>query len=172
MKGLRGFWSAAAASVLLAGLTTACNSPRGGTRTEGQMMDDRQLTRLVETRLRNDPVYKYQGVDVKTFNRTVQLSGFVDSDVQKQRAEQLASQIPGVENVENAVMVKPLAEGYETIGRDLRRAKDLPYPVPGDITQTGSGNRNTIDTRNQPNTENQTDTENRTDANRSDTSNR
>jgi len=45
-------------------------------------------------------------VEVKTFKGTVQLSGFVDTRVQKSRAAELAKGVEGVKEVEDNITVK------------------------------------------------------------------
>jgi hyperosmotically inducible periplasmic protein len=133
MKKSNYFLSSAAVVALIC-ITSACSSPQGGV-SEGQVVDDRKLEKAVEKRLANDPVYKNPGVDVRTYNGVVQLSGFVDSEDQKQRAEQVARDIPGVANVENALIVKPVAAENARIRDDLREVDERPYPNP-DATQT------------------------------------
>lgn len=76
-------------------------------RTANQQMNDSRITSLVEAGLSNEQVYKFNGVDVNTFNGVVQLSGFVDSDQQKARAGEIAQGVPGVARVENALTLKP-----------------------------------------------------------------
>lgn len=104
-------------TVLLGALTisvagfTGCASWGGATtddgRSTGRAVDDRQITQKIETELRKEPVYKMQGVEVKTFSGVVQLSGFVDTQAQKQRAEQIARSVPGALNVVNQITIKP-----------------------------------------------------------------
>jgi hypothetical protein len=90
---------------------TGCASWGGGStddgRTTGRAVDDRQITQKIQAELRNEPVYKMQGVEVKTFSGVVQLSGFVDTQAQKQRAEQIARSVPGAANVVNQITIKP-----------------------------------------------------------------
>ncbi len=71
------------------------------------MVDDRRLTSAVESQLKNEPVYKFSDVEVKTFNGAVQLSGFVTTSGQKQRAGELAERVPGVAQVVNSITLKP-----------------------------------------------------------------
>lgn len=71
------------------------------------MVDDKKIASTVRSDLRNDPLYKFHDVDVKTFDGVVQLSGFVNSDEQKRRAEEIARQVPGVTEVQNSISLKP-----------------------------------------------------------------
>src|ERR1051326_1034082 len=78
-------------------------------RSAGRWYDDHEITRHVEKALDREPTYKFEDVAVRTFAGQVQLSGFVNSNEQKQRAEQIAASVPGVEGVHNSLLLKPLA---------------------------------------------------------------
>ena len=78
-----------------------------GERSEGRMVDDNRITHTVKSDLRNEPVYKFTDVDVKTFDGVVQLSGFVNTEEQKRRAAELAQRVPGVAQVVNNITLKP-----------------------------------------------------------------
>ena len=67
---------------------------------------NRQLSAKVQRALRRDPVYKFSGINVSASNGTVQLSGFTSSQKEKQKAEELAKQIDGVNEVINKVIVQ------------------------------------------------------------------
>ena len=72
----------------------------------GEAIDDEGISMHVRSALSNDPEYKYDGVSVKTFKGTVQLSGFVDTHAQKSRAADLAKNVEGVKAVDNNITVK------------------------------------------------------------------
>ncbi len=76
-------------------------------RSTGQYIDDKAVTERVKDALENSPVYKLDEVVVTTFRGTVQLSGFVTTEKQKEQAGKVAQQVPGVKNVENNITVKP-----------------------------------------------------------------
>jgi len=97
--------TAATAVTCLTGCSTF--QQKSSERTEGRMVDDRKIASTVRSELRNDPLYKFHDVDVKTFDGVVQLSGFVNSDEQKRRAEEIARQVPGVIEVQNSLAMKP-----------------------------------------------------------------
>ncbi len=78
-----------------------------GDRTMGRTLDDKTITSTVKHDLNREPVYKFSGVDVKTFDGVVQLSGFVDTDEQKQRAGDIAQRAEGVTQVVNNISLKP-----------------------------------------------------------------
>lgn len=95
-----------AGGVLL--LPTGC----AGTATDqstGEYIDDKAITAKVKTELVRDEVVKAMQVDVDTFKGAVQLSGFVDNEAQKMRAEQIAAGISGVASVTNNLIVKSAA---------------------------------------------------------------
>jgi hyperosmotically inducible protein len=91
------------AVLVLAG-ATGC---RTHDRTIGQRMDDRQVARSVNRQLGKETVYKFPDVNVQSYDGVVQLSGFVTTEQQKQRAAQVAAQVPGVRQVVNALTLKP-----------------------------------------------------------------
>lgn len=78
-------------------------------RSAGRWYDDHEITKHVEKALDREPTYKFEDVAVRTFAGQVQLSGFVNSNEQKERAAQIASTVPGVEGVHNSLLLKPLA---------------------------------------------------------------
>jgi hyperosmotically inducible protein len=88
-----------------------------GDRTAGRALDDKTITATVQHDLNREPVYKFSGVDVKTFDGVVQLSGFVDTDEQKQRAGDIAQHSEGVTQVVNNISLKPQGNLQPT-GRD------------------------------------------------------
>ena len=78
-------------------------------RSEGRTKDDKEITEKVQKSLEDEPVFKFGNVDVKTYGGDVQLSGFVNTDDQKERAGQIAAQTPGVVRVHNDLALKPFA---------------------------------------------------------------
>ena len=76
-------------------------------RSDGRVVDDDNITKAVESRLKNEPVYKFDSVGVKTYGGIVALSGFVSSADQSRRAEDLARSVGGVTQVANGLVVKP-----------------------------------------------------------------
>jgi osmotically-inducible protein OsmY len=86
-------------------LVTGCAGDRTHQST-GEAIDDEGISMHVRSALSDDPEYKYDGVQVKTFKGEVQLSGFVDTSTQKSRAGDLAKKVNGVKDVENNITVK------------------------------------------------------------------
>lgn len=93
-------------AVGLTGLTAAgCKSH--GDRTAGRYHDDKEVTSHVKKGLEEEPVYKFPDVQVSTFAGVVQLSGFVDTVDQKNRASEIARRTEGVNQVINSLVLKP-----------------------------------------------------------------
>ena len=90
--------SAMAAVVILSGC---------GGQTAGQYIDDSTITAKVKAMLFDDPQTSGFAIKVETYNRVVQLSGFVDSQAEAYRAEKLARGVTGVKGVKNDLIVKP-----------------------------------------------------------------
>jgi osmotically-inducible protein OsmY len=72
----------------------------------GERIDDHGTSARVKARLGEDTQYKYDGVSVETFKGTVQLSGFVNSRDQKNRAGDMAKHVVAVKDVVNNITVK------------------------------------------------------------------
>jgi hyperosmotically inducible protein len=101
MSGL----SATLAAVALTGCSML--NHQEGERTAGRTLDDKSIQADVKHNLNKDPLYKFADVDVKTFNGVVQLSGFVNTEEQKRRAQEVTQQVPGVQQVVNNITLKP-----------------------------------------------------------------
>ncbi len=88
-----------------AALLTGCAGSRYE-RSTGEYIDDKTLSYKVSNAVHSDSEYKMGGVDVKAFRGNVQLSGFVTTEAQKNRAGEIARSVPGVQSVENNITVK------------------------------------------------------------------
>ena len=75
-------------------------------RTVGQKVDDKDLANRVKNALDDNAAYKFPDVKVNVYDRTVQLSGFVQTREQKQKAEDIAKLITTGAKVENKITVK------------------------------------------------------------------
>ena len=92
-------------ALVIVGGVTGC----AGTSTKqstGEYIDDKAESARVQKALSADSEYKYGDVKVQTFKGVVQLSGFVNSRDQKNRAGDLARKVEGVREVENNITVK------------------------------------------------------------------
>src|ERR1043166_3662750 len=96
--------AAAAALFTFTGCETSSSHDE---RSEGRVVDDKQITESVQKELKHEPVYKFSSVDVSTFGGIVQLSGFVNTEDQKNRAAEIAQRTPGVHEVSNGITLKP-----------------------------------------------------------------
>lgn len=112
MKCLTRFLSLIVGSMLLGGVSlwTGCMTNASSDRTAEQNREDAAITTRVKAALASDPQYKYDGVIVSTFRSAVQLSGFVDSEAQKDRATELAEKAAGVKHVDNKISLKKPAQ--------------------------------------------------------------
>lgn len=73
----------------------------------GEHVDDAVVTTKVKTALVQSDQVAAMDVKVKTHRGVVQLSGFVDTEAQVRHAERVASQVSGVERIENRIELKP-----------------------------------------------------------------
>jgi osmotically-inducible protein OsmY len=83
------------------------SSNYSGGRSEGRKLDDSTITAAIKKDLEQAPDYKFNTVDVRTYGGVVQLSGFVDTPEQKNRAADIASHENGVAQVQNNISLKP-----------------------------------------------------------------
>ncbi len=83
--------------------TTACATHH---RTVSTYVDDQTLSATIKSNLLRDPLVRGSDINVTTYNREVQLSGFVASQDQKNRAGQIAASTPDVRAVHNDVLVR------------------------------------------------------------------
>lgn len=95
--------------VLLASATamTAGCAHEGHERSAGEVIDDTTITSRVKADLLAEKDVKSFDISVETFNGTVQLSGFVDSQWQIDKAVQVAGNVAGVRHVKNDLVHKP-----------------------------------------------------------------
>jgi hyperosmotically inducible periplasmic protein len=90
---------------LLLGLT-GCTTGSRYEQSTGERIDDHGTSSRVRAALADDSQYKYDGVNVETFKGVVQLSGFVNTRDQKNRAGDIARKVKGATDVENNITVK------------------------------------------------------------------
>ncbi len=89
--------------LLVSFLGCASTSKQEGT---GEYIDDAVITTKVKTAIFNDPNLKSSEINVETFKGVVQLSGFVSSRADINRAVEIARGIAGVKSVKNDMRVK------------------------------------------------------------------
>ncbi|HEX6437893.1 MAG TPA: BON domain-containing protein [Candidatus Binatia bacterium] len=83
---------------------TGCQALTG--RTAGRNIDDLTITASVKARLVADKLSNFTRIDVDTVNAVVSLTGLVESEFEKRRAEDIASLVEGVENIINDLQVQ------------------------------------------------------------------
>ena len=72
----------------------------------GEYIDDTAITTAVKAAIFNEPTLKSMEINVETFKGRVQLSGFVSSRANIDRAVQVAQGVKGVSTVANDMRVK------------------------------------------------------------------
>ena len=82
----------------------ACQTPGG--RTAGEVVDDAGITTKVKAKLFNDPIVSGFAISVETFQGEVTLTGAVDSEKARKKAEELANSTHGVLKVNNLIKIK------------------------------------------------------------------
>lgn len=87
-------------------LISAC-APTPTRQGTGEYIDDTAITTRVKTALLADPDVKGTAINVETYRGVVQLSGFVDSAVEIDKAVQKAAEVKGVNSVQNDLRIKP-----------------------------------------------------------------
>jgi len=92
-------------SLIAAVMLSAC-APTKTQEGTGGYIDDSVITAKVKTALLEDKGFKSTDVNVETFKGRVQLSGFVSSNNDAQRAVNTAKTVKGVMSVENDIRVK------------------------------------------------------------------
>ena len=72
----------------------------------GEYFDDTVVTTKVKAVILNEPTLKSAEINVETFKGVVQLSGFVNSREDINKAVTVARQVPGVTSVKNDMRLK------------------------------------------------------------------
>jgi hyperosmotically inducible protein len=83
-----------------------CMSSNGSSQV-GTYLSDTALTTKVKTALVDQKGLEGLSIHVNSYKGVVQLSGFVDTDVEKELAGQIARNVDGVAEVVNNLIVKP-----------------------------------------------------------------
>ena len=90
--------------ILLASLLGCAATPtKEGT---GEYFDDTVITTKMKTAIFNEPSLKSAEINVETFKGVVQLSGFVSSRADINKAVEVARGVKGVTSVKNDMRVK------------------------------------------------------------------
>ncbi|MGZ5030618.1 MAG: BON domain-containing protein [Methylobacter sp.] len=104
MKYLVRFFSAffLALTLLTAGGCASTTKTEG----TGEYVDDSVITTKVKSALTGDPNVSAAEINVETFKGVVQLSGFVSSRAEMNRAIEIARGVAGVKSVKNDMRLK------------------------------------------------------------------
>jgi osmotically-inducible protein OsmY len=84
---------------------SACASTRTH-ESAGAYIDDSVITTKIKAQIAADDFLKSFQVSVKTYQGTVQLSGFVNSQQAVDKAGEIAKSVDGVKSVKNDLIVK------------------------------------------------------------------
>jgi hyperosmotically inducible protein len=103
MKRLSAFGILVLVIVLASAWGCGSTSTKEGT---GEYVDDSVITAKVKTAILNDATLKVNEINVETFKGVVQLSGFVRSQADVDKAVQVARGVAGVKSVKNDMRVK------------------------------------------------------------------
>lgn len=91
-------------TILLASFMGCASTPKQeGT---GEYIDDSVITTKVKAAIFNEPSLKSAEINVETYKGVVQLSGFVSSQADINKAVEVARTVNGVKSVKNDMRVK------------------------------------------------------------------
>ena len=91
--------------MLMVTFVSACAGSRTQSST-GEYLDDSMITSKVKAKLLDDKEVSGLAVNVETFKGVVQLSGFVKSEAERQKAVQLARSVGGVKDIKDDIRLK------------------------------------------------------------------
>jgi osmotically-inducible protein OsmY len=103
MKPVRAFGILVLTIVLASAWGCGSTAKTEGT---GEYVDDSVITGKVKTAIFNDPTLKVNEINVETFKGVVQLSGFVNSQADINKAVQVARGVAGVKSVKNDMRLR------------------------------------------------------------------
>lgn len=103
MKSIKTIASVVAAFAFATLVGCASTNKQEGT---GEYIDDTVITTKVKAAILNEPGLKSAEINVETFKGTVQLSGFVSSQANANRAVEITRGISGVSSVKSDMRVK------------------------------------------------------------------
>ena len=96
-----------ASMIAVAAIYSSGCSVATGQRSAGDVVDDSTITTRVKTRFAESKEVAANRIHVETLKGVVQLSGFAISEAERSQAAQIAAAVPGVKQVQNAIVVKP-----------------------------------------------------------------
>jgi hypothetical protein len=105
-------------------MMTGC-AVTSGRSSAGEYVDDKATSAKIKTALARDPMVKAHQVNVTTLNGAVQLSGFVDSQEQKDRATEIINNMEGVKELHNDLVVATGRSSGDSLKRDANKDTDI-----------------------------------------------
>ncbi len=93
-----------ALGLLLISLTACVGSPTR--QSTGELLDDTAIATRIKTSLIADKITKGLDIEVEVFKGRVQLTGFVGSEQEAQRAEQIALAAKGITSIDNQLAMR------------------------------------------------------------------
>ena len=86
--------------------TFAVAAPKVTRESAGELIDDSVITTKVKALLAKDDLLKSFQISVETYQGTVQLSGFVNSQKAVDKAGSITKSVKGVKSIKNDLIVK------------------------------------------------------------------
>lgn len=91
--------------LLISLVLTACASTKNQ-ESSGEYVDNTAISLKVKARLLANKETKGTSIDVESYKGTVILSGFIDSDDERNKAINIAKSVQGVKEVKSALYIK------------------------------------------------------------------
>lgn len=86
--------------------TFAVAAPKVTRESAGEVIDDSVITTKVKALLAKDDLLKSFQISVETYQGTVQLSGFVNSQKAVDKAASITKSVKGIKSIKNDLIVK------------------------------------------------------------------
>lgn len=103
MKQLKCISTLVFTALLMSVVSCAGTSQKEGT---GEYIDDTVITTKVKAAIFNEPTLKSAQINVETFKGVVQLSGFVSTQANINKAAEVARGVGGVKSVKNDMRLR------------------------------------------------------------------
>ena len=100
------FYLGSALKILVISSALASCTVFSGRETAGEYVDDATVTSKINAQIINEPSLRSSQINVETMQDVVQLSGFVDSKKDKEKASGIAWGVFGVRSVRNNIIVR------------------------------------------------------------------
>lgn len=123
-------------------LAAGCRTMTG--QSLGTIVDDKTTHGNIKTRLAGEKIQTLTWIGVDVQNGIATLTGNVESDIMKQRAENIARSAPGVRGVVNALMVTPGGVEHAQEVRPPTEAGMHPSAQPGTAEQAVAQQERTV----------------------------